>query len=423
MKRLLFGFMLIAFAAGFLKSDRHPPVATFAAPARAEQTGEAPFFRSDFASSAQHVQTHAASLVELRDGRVRAFWFAGSREGAKDVNIRSAVFDPASEQWGTEQTIVTREVTEASLQRYVSKLGNPVAGRAADGKLWLYYVTVSIGGWAGSSITAMSSDDDGANWSAPRRLVTSPFINISTLVKGSPFLYSDGSIGLPVYHEFIAKFGELLRFDGQGALIDKQRLSAGRDHGLQPVLLAKNAIDALVLMRYAGAEAPHRVLSVSTGDAGRHWTAPVKTALSNPDAALSAVALDDGRILAVLNDQEQGRDTLSLLTSSDGGNTWNTVYRLEGEQGQATDVANFLKTAAMLAMETDAKAAKSPGVYADSAKLQKCADHSCRFEFSYPYLIRTRRGDFHLVYTWNRSFIKHVTFNQGWLDQQSNTAK
>lgn len=423
MKRVLLGFILIAFAAGFLKASRHPPGATFAAPAQSSTGSGAAFFRSDFASSAQRIQTHAASLVELRDGRIRAFWFAGSREGAKDVEIRSAVFDPAQGLWSAEQTVATRGATEVSLRRYISKLGNPVAGRAADGKLWLYFVTVSIGGWAGSSITTMTSTDDGASWSAPRRLVTSPFVNISTLVKGAPFLYSDGSIGLPVYHEFIAKFGELLRFERNGALIDKQRLSAARDHGLQPVLLALNANDALVLMRYAGADAPHRVLSVSSSDAGWHWTAPVKTALSNPDSALSAVALEDGRIVAVLNDQEQGRDSLSLVVSADGGSTWKTVYVLEDQRGQVADEAHYLKVAGKLAVDTDAKAALSPGDYAESAGLQKCPDHNCGFEFSYPYLIRTRRGDFDLVYTWNRSFIKHVTFNQSWLDQQSEAAK
>jgi predicted neuraminidase len=38
-------------------------------------------------------------------------------------------------------------------------------------------------------------------------------------------------------------------------------------------------------------------------------------------------------------------------------------------------------------------------------------------------LLQTRRGDFHLVYTWNRTFIKHVQFNQAWLDQQLEHAK
>lgn len=206
----------------------------------------------------------AASLVELGDGRIRAFWFAGSREGAKDVEIISAIFDPDKNLWGAEQSIVTREDTQYSLLRYVKKLGNPVAHRAPDGTLWLFYVTVSLGGWAGSSITAITSTDDGSTWSPARRLITSPFMNISTLVKGTPILYDDGSTGLPVHHEFIGKFGELLRISNEGEIIDKQRLSSGRS-SLQPVVLIKTPQQAQALMRYAGAS-PMRVIATTTND-------------------------------------------------------------------------------------------------------------------------------------------------------------
>jgi predicted neuraminidase len=168
-------------------------------------------------------------------------------------------------------------------------------------------------------------------------------------------------------------------------------------------------------MRHAGDE-HRRVISVSTHDAGVHWTAPTQTTLPNPDAALSAVVLEDGRILAVLNEQAQGRDSLSLAISADGGKRWETIYRLEDQRGQPADEAHYLKVVAGLASETDAKAAMAADVYAESAKQQKCDAQGCGFEFSYPYLIRARNGDFHLVYTWNRSFIKHVIFNQGWLD-------
>ena len=419
---LLSGFILLAFGLGFLKASQYPAAASFDVRPRVTPGGGEAKFQSRFASSTLHTQTHAASLVELKDGRVRAFWFAGSREGAKDVEIRSAVFDRAQGLWSAEQTVASREGTQQSLLRYVSKLGNPVAGRAADGTLWLYYVTVSMGGWAGSSITATASADDGITWSPARRLVSSPFLNISTLVKGAPFPYSDGTMGLPVYHEFISKFGELLRLDKTVAVIDKQRLSAGKDHGLQPIFLAKNANEALMLMRYSGTDAPHRAISVSTNDAGRHWTAPVKSPLSNPDSALSAMVLPDGRILAALNNLEQGRDALMLVVSADGGSTWRNVYQLEDQRKQSLDEAHYLRTVAGLAKDTDARVSEAPaagvGEYVASARQQVCVEHNCRFEFSYPYLIQTKSGDIHLVYTWNRSFIKHIWFTQAWLDQR-----
>jgi hypothetical protein len=36
---------------------------------------------------------HAASAIELLDGRIAAFWFAGWAEGAEDVGIYTASFD------------------------------------------------------------------------------------------------------------------------------------------------------------------------------------------------------------------------------------------------------------------------------------------------------------------------------------------
>lgn len=372
-------------------------------------------FRTRFASTTHSIHTHAASLVELGDGRIRAFWFEGSREGAPDVEIRSAVFDPARNLWSDASSIANREDTQRGLLRYVKKLGNPVAQRAADGTLSLHYVTVSLGGWAGSSITAITSKDDGATWGSARRLITSPFTNISTLVKGTPYLYSDGSIGLPVYHEFIGKFGELLRISNRGEIIDKQRLSSGNTT-LQPVMLIKNPQQATVMMRYSGA-GPRRVIATTTDDAGQHWSSPARTALPNPDAAVTGAVLPDGRMLLVLNDIEEGRDALSLAISSDGGATWKTVYRLEDQHGQGTDPARFAQLAAQSARSTDSTITDGTP-YAESAKRIKCKEQDCGFEFSYPYLIQTRGGDFHLVYTWNRSYIKHVMFTRAWLDQQ-----
>jgi predicted neuraminidase len=417
---LVLCLVLIAFGAAFYKVAHRPSPALFQLPAiNSKIRNAAPDIRTHFVSTRQDISTHAASLVELSDGRIRAFWFAGSREGAEDVEIRSAVFDPAKNLWGPEHSIANREDTQRSLLRYVKKLGNPVARRASDGMLWLFYVTVSLGGWAGSSITAITSSDDGASWNPARRLITSPFINISTLIKGTPFAYDDGTMGLPVYHEFIGKFAELLRISNTGEIIDKQRLSCGKST-LQPVMLIKNPQQAMVLMRHSGAS-PARVMATVTDDAGQHWSLPAKIALANPDAAISGVVLPDGlpagRILVVLNDIEAGRDALSLVVSADGGATWKTVYQLEDQRGQPTEPARYLQVAGELAKATEASIADATG-YAKSAQRNKCEGQTCGFEFSYPYLIQTHSGDFHLVYTWNRSFIKHIQFTRAWLEQR-----
>ncbi len=381
-------------------------------------------FESHFASSRLHVQTHASSLVELKDGRIRAFWFSGSREGASDVTVNSAVFDPLKDAWSAEQVVASRSSTQRALHRYVSKLGNPVAARAADGSLRLFYVTVSLGGWAGSSITMMTSNDDGETWSAPRRLITSPFINISTLVKGTPFLYADGSMGVPVYHESFSKFAEMLHLDAAGNVVDKQRLASAGQGTLQPVVLARSRNEALVLTRYAGKDNPHLARSLTTEDGGQHWGGVEKSSFPNPDAALSATALPDGRLLAVLNHQEHGRDSLSLMLSADGGRNWKELHRLEEMRvirDKKLDEKQCMHIVQGLLLNSEASLAQAPAAtldeYLDSAKARVRADGGCGFEFSYPYLIQAHNGDFHLSYTWNRVLIKHVMFDQLWLNR------
>ena len=43
-------------------------------------------FESNFLPKLNNKELHAVTLVELRNGNMRAFWYAGSREGAKDVS-------------------------------------------------------------------------------------------------------------------------------------------------------------------------------------------------------------------------------------------------------------------------------------------------------------------------------------------------
>jgi predicted neuraminidase len=418
--------MLTAFGAAFLKAERRPPPSLFQFGSGHDNGARqdlgasglataAVGMRTHFVSRQKDISAHAASIVELGDARIRAFWFAGSREGAPDVEIRSSVFDPDTASWGPEVAVVTREATQHALYRYVKKLGNPVVQRTPDGTLWLYYVTVSLGGWAGSSLTMMTSKDDGASWTPPRRIITSPFLNISTLVKGTPFLYVDGTLGVPVYHEFIGKFGELLRLSDTGDVIDKQRLSSGRT-SLQPVVLIQDHTRALALMRRSGSSAK-RVIETLTADAGQRWSTPVKTSLANPDAAITGVVLPDGRILLALNNLEYGRDALSLVVSQDGGTSWQTVYQLEDGRRPTAGVAGYLQSAAEMARNTQAGIEDAMS-YARSAQRNKCEGGSCAFEFSYPYMLLSTNGVIHLVYTWNRSFIKHVEFTQPWLDNQ-----
>ena len=313
---------------------------------------------------------HGASVVEKLDGDLLATWFGGSREGGKDVVLWNSIYSIKSNTWSIPKSIIGPAETRGSLGRYIKTVGNSVLVRGVHDELWLYYVTVSVGGWAGSALNVMHSVDDGKTWDEPRRLITSPFFNISTLNKSAGIHYSDGSIGLPVYHEFIGKFAELLLLDSKGQVLDKTRITQGR-HSIQPLVLPLDKQHALALMRDTGAGPGHVLLSRSD-DAGRHWSADEKLVLPNPDSAVAGLRRPDGSLLLVFNDIEVGRNSLALAVSRDEGRSWRTVRHFE--QSKSSE------------------------------------------EFSYPYLIRSHDGTLHLLYTWNRKRIRHVAFNDRWVD-------
>ena len=135
---------------------------------------------------------HAPSIARLNSGGLIATWWGGSREGAKDVQVFTSFFDPETLHWDQPVAIQSAKKTQSQTRRYIRKLGNAVITQAPDDTLHLFFVSVSFGGWAASAINWSTSNDDGQTWSAGKRLITAPFLNLSTLVKGAPLFYTDG---------------------------------------------------------------------------------------------------------------------------------------------------------------------------------------------------------------------------------------
>ena len=363
-------------------------------------------FDAQFVSGLPGQAVHAASAVELPNGNLRAVWFSGSREGAGNVTVQTAVMDATSLRWGAESTIFERHQIERGLWRYVKKIGNPVIARAPDGVLWLWMVNVSLGGWAGSAITWSRSTDEGTSWSQPRRLVTSPFLNISTLVKGAPFALADGQIALPVYHEFVTKLGEILRIDPQGRVVDKVRIP-GSQTSLQPVVLVTGADRAEVYMRSGNAKA---LMASTTDDAGKTWTTTRATAWPNPDAALAGVVTHTGAKWLALNPTTSHREILALLQADKDKPFEGALPWIVESSATPTTRLSTQDYERLLEHELAASGvgAAQIAAYVASAKRQLCGPESCSQEFSYPYLLQSRDGYLHLIYTWHRTRIKHL---------------
>lgn len=369
------GLAVALAAAGAALTVPRPGPARFEPPVRSAPVSVAPQLRGKPALAATDgflprvaPSAHAVNLLALANGDVLASWFAGSKEGAPDVAIYLARWHAAGTGhhgglWSEPRAVATRAATQAATGRYVRKLGNAVLGQDPEGRLHLWFVSVAFGGWAGSSINQQVSDDEGRTWTPAQRLVTSPFLNISTLVRTPP-LWPElgGGAGLPVYHEFIAKHGEWLRLDDDGHVLDKARLPQPR-RALQPAVAALDDGDLLALLRDAG-PGPGRVLAATSADGGASWRPAEPLPVANPNAAVALLRLADGRLLLACNPIAGGRNRLALWLSEDQGDNWYEARVLE-ESNDGED------------------------------------------EFSYPALAQDRAGRVHVAYTWKRETIRH----------------
>ena len=266
---------------------------------------------------------HAASAVELADGRIAAFWFAGRGEGAEDVGIYTATFDGSA--WSDTRRIIDSRTTSDALGRRIRTVANPVVFAHPLGEFWLVYVSVSAGRWSGSSLN-LSRSSDGETWGPPVRLTASPFLNLATLTKGPPLIRADGLLALPVYHELAGTFGELLFLDPDGAVVDKERLTTRCL--IQPWAVAIEPARAVALLRDYGCGGELRVMSGTAG--GTDWTVPSDTGFANPNAPSAAIRLDADTLLAVTSENRPEGIRLRALRSDDGGSTWRGGEILSG---------------------------------------------------------------------------------------------
>jgi predicted neuraminidase len=310
---------------------------------------------------------HSSSIIDTGNGDRLLFWFGGSREGATDVAIWQSRWHNG--QWSAARAIMTPELAGAAEWRYIKKVGNPLAVKLANGDIQLFFVTVSLGGWAASSLNVTRSADGGQTWLPARKVGTSPFLNISTLARTKATPLADGGFYLPVYHEFARKFPELLRFDAEGQLVNKTRMSA-QHQLLQPAMVQIGPDHLLSFLRDGRGQFIHRQES---RDAGVSWSDPEKIALINRDTSAAVTRLNDGRLLVIANDGEKMREQLALLVSRDG-RSWEHKGWLEHRPGSGE-------------------------------------------EYSYPAVFVA--GDtVDVTYTWQRKNIKHVRFNLAWLDDE-----
>ncbi len=300
---------------------------------------------------------HAMAAVALPGGRLLAAWFGGSREGASDVSISTALFD--GRQWSVPRSVLRPEDVSTAARQWVRKLGNPVLHVDRSGYVHLFVTSVAIGGWATAMIEHFRSADGGQRFEHQQRLPLSPLLNLSHLVRAPAIALKGGGFILPVYFELGAKYGVLLRFDAEGRFVHRERMD-GPAHLLQPWPVVHDERLVEFYLRDASPDDP------------RVWLArldrsePTRALLiKNPDSAIAAIPSFDGASWLVRNPEAKGRESLVLQRLNALQQPTETLVLAKGREGD---------------------------------------------EFSYPVIVQTDDGRIHILYTDRRKTFAHRVF-------------
>jgi predicted neuraminidase len=334
---------------------------------------EPPYFSEAFVNQARPgMICHVSGIAPAGDDRLICTWYAGSREAAPDVAIWAAFFQESTGVWTKSLVLLDRRQSSAELGRWVRKLGNAVVMNDQQGGLWLFYATM-LGGWSTASLNYKVSRDEGQTWSASHKLILSPFFNLTSNVKNKGLNLSGGALLLPIYHELLRKFSQVLL------------VKPGRDHpsfelrrmtpsgaAIQPALIPAGERSLEAFFRNAAAGNQRHILRSASTAVGQDWSALNATPLPNPDSGFDMIRTADGAILGAINDNFRDRSDLTLVLSRDEGQTWERLRVL---------------------------------------------DHTPGKEYAYPSLTRTARA-YHLTYSYEKTRIKHVVFNDAWLKEQ-----
>jgi predicted neuraminidase len=295
-------------------------------------------------------ECHASTVVEHEPGKLTAAWFAGDREGAKNVQIWASTFD--GKAW-SEPAVMGSESGQPCW--------NPVLFKTAKGTLYLWYKAgPSPMTWTGFVRT---SADAGRTWSKPEMMPAGMWGPVRT----KPVQLADGTIlaGTSVEsHRNWTPYVDRSADDGKTWTRSNPFPLPGKMRQIQPTLFEAKDGRVVALMRSSD---PRKVCRAESKDGGATFSPADETELANPSAGIDVVKTRKGEVFLIYNPTPIARTPISLALSFDDGKTWKKVADLETELG----------------------------------------------EFSYPAMIQSAAGPLEITYTWKRTHIKHVRVDPG----------
>ena len=117
---------------------------------------------------AQEQVAHSPTIAQHKDGSIQVIWFAGEDEADPDTGLVEMRLTDGV--WSKPKQVLTARTESETRNLSIYTIGNPVLHANPDGKAYLFYVTLSLGGWATSRISMRTSADYGQNWSEARLL-------------------------------------------------------------------------------------------------------------------------------------------------------------------------------------------------------------------------------------------------------------
>lgn len=377
------------------------------------------------------VQSHAANLLTLPDGRLGCVWFGGTQEGVPDISIWFSTLDEGGDRWSAPRQLSDDPARSEQ---------NPILFSAPDRALWLLYTAQKAGNQDTAEVRRRISTDSGETWGPVETLFPANETG-GVFVRQVPIVLPSGRLIIPVFR-CITTPGEkwvgnnddsaVMISDDGGATWTEQVLEGSRGcvhMNIQPLT------DGTLLSLFRSRWADWIYESRSTDD-GTTWSEPVPTELPNNNSSIQFTALDDGRLALVYNHSQAQEGTerrLSLYDEIDDEGLADEQGQLpEPEPGDPTAGDGDIRRAfwgtprspMTLAISEDSGRTwpiRRDLDVGDGYCLSNNSRDGLNREYSYPSIHQGPGGALDIAYTYFRQAIKWVRVQPGWAYEGTGT--
>ena len=308
---------------------------------------------------------HGSSIVSLPNNELLSCYFAGKKEAGMDIKILCSRKENG--KWSNPKIAVNRQEFSHWSILPNKTVGNTVLHLDRENRLWLFYVSNFIGGWAMAQVSYKVSTNFGKSWTRGRKLTRI----ISKLIRTKIIELENGNFILPLYHEFYKKQAMTCVLKPKGKRIVKKwcKRVPGNEH-IQPAIVKDKSKDIYhVYMRNM-----KRGQTLYTSFSSKNVKSPkfskvIELDIPNPNSSIDVIDFEKEGALAVFNNHPKERTPLSI--------------------GFTTNYKDFK---ILYDLETGIE------------------------DYSYPYIIKGKDNRYHLTYTdGENKTIKYVNFSIDWV--------